>query len=81
MVCVSTRQPADAKGSDAEIATLTPDETARIHLAEVLGQVDACPWWAGQARAPGLNGRLHQRRERGVCRQMQSYRPQEMRCR
>jgi hypothetical protein len=70
MVCISTRQPAYAKVSDAEIATRTPDETARLHLAEVLGQVEACPWWAGQARAPGLNGRLRQRRERGVCRQM-----------
>jgi hypothetical protein len=56
--CLSTRQPADAKVRAAEIATLTSDETARIHLAEVLGQVDACPWWAGQARSPGVNGRL-----------------------
>jgi thioredoxin-like negative regulator of GroEL len=31
-----------AKVSDAAIATLTPDETARVHLAGVLGQVDAC---------------------------------------
>jgi ABC-type hemin transport system ATPase subunit len=46
-VCMSTRQLAYAKVSDAEIATLTPGETARLHLAEVLGQVEACPWWAG----------------------------------
>jgi hypothetical protein len=55
---MSARQPTDAKVSDAEIATLTPDETARVHLAGVLGQVDACPWRAGQNRLPGLNGRL-----------------------
>jgi hypothetical protein len=36
-------KPADAKVSDAAIATLTPDETARLHLAEVLGQVEARP--------------------------------------
>jgi hypothetical protein len=46
-VCMSTRQLAYGKVSDAAIATLTPDETARIRLAEALGQVDACPWWAG----------------------------------
>lgn len=74
-------KPADAKVSDAELATLTPDATARIHLAEVLGQADACPWWAGQASSPGPNGRLRQRKERGVCRQMQNHWPQEMRCR
>jgi hypothetical protein len=43
-VRMSTRQPACAKVSAAAIATRTPDETARLHLAEVLGQVEACPW-------------------------------------
>jgi hypothetical protein len=55
---MSTRQPACAKVGAAAIATRTPDETARLHLAEVLGHVEACPWWAGQVRSPGLNGRL-----------------------
>jgi hypothetical protein len=58
---MSTRQPACAKVSAAAIATRTLDETARLHLAEVQGQVEACPWWAGQARSPGLNGRLARR--------------------
>jgi hypothetical protein len=33
-------------------AQLTDDapEVARAHLAEALGQVEACPWWAGQVR-------------------------------
>ncbi|HEX9869371.1 MAG TPA: hypothetical protein VGC99_12415 [Candidatus Tectomicrobia bacterium] len=56
--------------SEAEIATLIPNETAHIHLAAVLGQVNASPSWGEQARSPGLNGRLRQRRERGVCRRM-----------
>ena len=38
----------------------------RLHLAEVLGQVEARPWWAGRASSPGLNGRLRQRRERDM---------------
>ena len=58
---MSTRQPACAKVSAAAVAMRTPDETARLHLAEVLGHVEACPWWAGQARSPGLNGRLPRR--------------------
>jgi hypothetical protein len=61
---MSTRQPVDAEVSDAEIATLIPKETARSHLAAVLGQVAASPSWGGQARSPGLNGRRRQRRER-----------------
>jgi len=72
---MSTRQAADATVSAAEIATLIPDETARLHLAAVLGQVEACPWWAGQARSPGLNGQLCRRRESSVCRRMQSHLP------
>jgi hypothetical protein len=61
MVGLRPRQPADAKVSAAASATRTPDETARLHLAEVLDQVEACPWWAGPARSPGLNGRLPRR--------------------
>ena len=57
---MSTRQPACAKVSAAAIATRTPDETARLHLAEVLGHAEACPWWAGPASSPGLNSRLPQ---------------------
>ena len=68
--CLSTRQPVDAQVSEAELATRTPKETVRLQLVEVLGQVDECPWWAGPARSPGLNGRRRQRPERGVCRQM-----------
>jgi hypothetical protein len=41
---MSARQPACAKVSAAAIATCTPDETARLHLAEVLGQMEASPW-------------------------------------
>ena len=58
---MGTRQPAWAKVSAAAIATRTPDETVRLHLAEVPGHVEACPWWAGQARSPWLNGRLRRR--------------------
>jgi hypothetical protein len=58
---MSTQQPACAKVSAAAIATRTPDETARLHLAEVLGKVKAYPLWAGPARSPELNGRLSQR--------------------
>jgi hypothetical protein len=60
-VVVSSDQIVDYLVSAATIATRTPDETARLHLAEVLGQMEACPWWAGPARSPGLNGRLPQR--------------------
>jgi hypothetical protein len=73
-VCTSTGQPTDAKVSAAELATLIPNEPVHIQLAEVLGQGDASPWWGGQARSPGLNGR-RQRRE------MQNHQPQERRCR
>jgi len=59
-VGLSTRQPADAEVRTAASATRTPDETARLHQAEVLGQMEAWPEWAGQARAPELNGRLRQ---------------------
>jgi len=40
---MSTRQPACAKVSAAAIATRIPDQTAHLYLAEVLGQVEACP--------------------------------------
>jgi Na+-driven multidrug efflux pump len=47
--CLNTRQPVDAQVSEAELATRTPEETTHLYLVEVLGQVDACPGWAGAA--------------------------------
>jgi hypothetical protein len=68
-VCMSPRQPVDARGAMRDRHD-HPNKTVHIQPAEVLGKVDACPWWVGRVRSPGLNGRLGQRRERGVCRQM-----------
>ena len=36
----------------------TPERLIDMWHNTMLGHVQASPWWAGQARSPGLNGQL-----------------------